>query len=392
MKLTHFLGRALVLCALAGVSTAVAQPTNTTLPPGGSWVASGTGTYSTGTLNTETGGSPGQTAPPYFDTSFGVMDEPQTPWFTGNDLSAQQFIQKQVFGDLGAAAPSPAPWGFAGPPPAGDSQQRFYNYGYGGTTAGSNFPMGITEQRSLTVPHWNNPSPDAGGVGSAGQVVCIPVSAKITIGMGWGGDEMFLDIIGGDSGQQSNFMISTDIDAAYTINGTGAYTGSANGEILYNADIQNNDAGPGGAYQAGSWGLNNGGTAGAIGFNTGGSMTWNGTTVTPVSGGIPANSIGTAISEVTGMDDMYTLTAADVVDTGGSFSVDFDGAAMITSIVRNFGNADARASLGPGMAGTVTYEVQYEHWTIEVVPEPSAISLLLVAMMPAVTFLRRRRR
>lgn len=365
-----------------------AQPTNTAAAAGGAWANVGTGNYTTGQLTTETGGTPGQSAPPYFDTSFGVMDETGTAWFTGNDLSAQQFVQSQVFGDLGAASPSPAPWGLAGPPASGDPNARFYNYGYGGTTAGSNFPTTAAEQRSITVNHWNNTNPDAGGTAAVGQQVFVPTSAKISIDFGFGGDEMFFDMIGGNSGQQSKFTASVEQLASYTINGIGAYTGGASGGLTYTASMQNNDAGPGGAYQAAQWGLGGGG--GAVGFDTFGTRTWNGTTLNSATQGIPPNSIGTAISEITGMVDMISIGAGSVEENGGSFAVDFDSSAELTNFIRDFGNADGRVSFGPGMLGAITYEVNYDVWEVTAIPEPGPSMFLLSASL--VVLGRRRRR
>lgn len=363
---------------------AVAQPTNTSAASGGIWTNVGTGIYNTGQVTTETGGIPGQTAAPYFDTSFGVMNETGTAWFTGNDLSAQQFIQSQVFGDLGSAAPSPAPFGLGAPPASGDPNARFYNYGYGGTTAGSNFPGTATEQRSVSVNHWTNTNPDAGGTAAIGQQVFVPTSAKISIELGWGGDEMFFDVIGGNSGDQSKFTATIDQLASYTINGIGAYTGSASGDLSYTASMQNNDAGPGGAYQAGQWGI--GGTA----FDISGTRTWNGTTLGTPTQGIPANSIGTAISEVTGMVDMVSISPIDVIENGGILSVDFDSTATLTSFLRDFGNADGRVSYGPGMQGSLTYEVTYDVWEVSsVVPEPSSVTIFAFGGLALIS--RRRR-
>ena len=80
-----------ITTALISLPTLViAQPTSTTVA-NGEWTNVGSGLYDTGVLTTDAGGIAGQTSGPYFDTSFGVMNEAGTPWFTGNDLLAQQF-------------------------------------------------------------------------------------------------------------------------------------------------------------------------------------------------------------------------------------------------------------------------------------------------------------
>ena len=365
----YVISLSIVLTLLAsGISQA--QPVNTTLPAGWSWVNLGNASYDTGNLTTDSGGVPGQTSPPYSDTSFGIMNEPSTPWFTGNDLSSQQFIQLQDFGDLGAASPSPAPWGFASAPPAGDSQQRFYNYGYQGTIAGSNFPAAATEQRTISVPHWNNANPDAGGVAVGSQEVWIPVSAKISVDVGWGGDEMYFDMIGGGSGPETQYKVTVDHDTSYSITGAGAYTGGSSGEIVYTASVQNLDAGPG-AYQAANWGQ--GPTSNA--FDVSGMMSWDTTTGSPVTQGIPENSIGTSIFDLTGMREMTIISSMDVIDNGGTFDVVFDSTATLLNILRVSGIADGRFSYGPGMFGQVQYTVEYERY-LAMVPEPGGLVLL----------------
>ena len=102
----------------AAANLHAAAPALTTLPAGAFWQLNGTSNYDTGLQSTERGGENGQLVPPFNDTSFGVMNEAATPWFTGNDQSAQQYIQNQVFGNFGTSSP---------PGPAG---ARFFNFGY----------------------------------------------------------------------------------------------------------------------------------------------------------------------------------------------------------------------------------------------------------------------
>ena len=376
---------AIVTAMISLPTLVIAQPSSSTVS-NGEWTNVGTGLYDTGVLTTDAGGIAGQTSGPYFDTSFGVMNEAGTPWFTGNDLLAQQYVQQQAFGNLGSASPSPNPWGHAGPPAVGDPAARHYNYGYGGTTAGSNFPTIAAEKRSITVNHWNNTNPDSVIMAAIGQQVYIPASATLEIDMGWGGDEMLFDMIGGLSGPQSKFRATVDQNASYDINGTGSYTGGASGEIIYSASMQDFDAGPGNAYRSGRWGLGPSSDA----FDTSGSRTWEGTTLSTVTQGIPPNSIGTAISEITGAADVINLTSSNIIENGGTFSIDFESTAELISFVREFGEADGRVSFGPGMQGSISYRVNYDIWEVTptAVPEPGSAAILVGLAM----FVAQRRR
>ena len=364
----------LLLPALAS-----AQPTNTTLPGGAVWQLMGSGNYDTGNQSTDAGGVNGQTTGPYNDTSFGVMNESGTPWFTGNDLSAQQYIQNQIFGNFGTNSP-PGPGG-----------ARFYNFGYTSpntinvsgqmTSAGSNFPTNATEQRSVTLNHWNNANPDAGGVATIGQQIFVPVSATLTMTNGWGADELLLAVAGGTASFTSTFRVDLN---SYGMMGTSAFGGLSSGYtsgdrnlINMNAIMEVNNAG-GGNYgfdgNGEAWGY--GATLGSntVSFSRDGAdaVFEEGVFIGDPGQGIPVNSTGHS------MTINYDVLAA-LVENGGTFLVDFESQAEIF-IQRLSGDADARASAGPGMQGTARLVVVYQIWTAAAVPEPTSFLLFGVAM------------
>jgi hypothetical protein len=352
-------------CALAG-SAQAAGPVNTTLPGGWSWSPIGGGSYDTGLVGTPRGGFNTQTSPPYQDTSFGVMNEVGTPWYTGTDLSAQQYVQRQRFGNFGTSSPP------------GPSGARYYNFGYQSTTPGSNFPSTANEQRAATLSHWNNPFPDAGGVASLGQVVYVPVSATLTTGLGWGADEMLLKIIGGNSGQRSQFFVDGTLDAGFTTSAFGGIASSGN-TIRVNAVVQANDAGSGNYDVAWGYGASNPSQVTVSRVGSIDAVFVNGQFVQDPTQGIPANSVGYGFSR------NYDVLSA-LVQTGGTFNVNFTAAANINNLVRDSGNADARAQMGPGLEGNARLVVEWQ--AFRAVPTPGSAALLALAGLGA---LRRRR-
>lgn len=348
-----------LLMACAGVASlgagAWAAPSNTTLPSGWSWLPVGSGMYDTGTQGTPRGGTDGQQNPPFTDTSFGVMNEPGTPWFTGTDLSAQQYIQRQIFGNLGTAGAS----------------GRFFNNGYAGTNPGENFPSFAAESRSVTLNHWNNPFPDAGGVAALGQIVYVPVSATLHLGSGWGGDEMLLTVIGGNSGGTSQFFVDATLTSSFNTSAFGGIISSGN-EIRVNAVTEVNDAGSGNTYDV-SWGY--GVAFGGINqFRVGAldGVFVEGNYVTDPGQGIDANSVGYGFLKT------YNVLGA-LVEDGSAFNIDFSSTAELINLVRDFGNADVRASMGPGMEGVARLVVEWQ--AFQAIPAPGAGALLALGMI-----------
>ncbi len=352
----------IVLVALAGV--AVAAPVNTALPGGWSWSPMTGGTYDTGLIGTPRGGASGQTTPPFTDTSFGVMNEAGTPWFTGGDQSAQQYVQRQVFGNFGTAGAS----------------GRFFNPGYGGTTSGNNFPQAGAERRGVSLNHWSNPNPDAGGVASFGQVVWVPTSARLAVGTGYGADEMLLRIIGGNGGQRSQFFVDGTITANAA---TTAFGGLSNtSSIRVNAVVAANNAG-GGSYDT-AWGFGASNNADVTVNRVGAidAVSVNGVFVQDPGQGVDPNSVGYSFTQ-----DFNVLSA--LVQTGGSFNVSWDAIAEINNLVRDTtgnGAADARAQMGPGFEGNARLIVEWS--AFRAVPTPGAAGLLMLGALAAT---RRRR-
>jgi hypothetical protein len=347
---------------LLAAAAATAQPTNTTLPSGWSWDNLGSNVFDTGTVGTPRGGGNGQTTGPFTDTSFGVMNEPGTPWFTGGDLSSQQLIQRQIFGNIGTNG---AP-GF-----------RNFNFGYTGpngptiagpinTTNGSNFPFTAAERRSVTLNHWNNTNPDAGGVATFGQIVWVPTAAVLNVGQGWGGDDMIIRAIGGGAGQTTRVRVDANIDIAASTTAFGGLTSSGN-RINVNGISTFNDPASLGNYDM-PWGFNVGLAAGQISLtrDVSDAVFKNGVFIGDPQAGLSPNSVGAGIT------DSFNVLAS-LVQTGGTFSVQFDSSAELF-ISRQFGNADARAQMGPGMEGNASLVVTYTAY--RAVPAPASAALL----------------
>lgn len=338
---------------VACAGTALAAPTATTLPGGWSWEPLGGGTYDTGLVGTERGGFDTQASPPYQDTSFGVMDETGTPWFTGNDLSAQQYVQRQIFGNFGTSSPP------------GPSGARFYNFGYDGTAAGSNFPRSATERRNVSLSHWNNTAPDAGGIATFGQIVRVPVAASLVIGMGYGADEMLLKFIGGTAGQRSQFFVEGTLNAAFSTTAFGIAT--VTGRTNVNAVVQANNGGSGSYDVAWGFGASNAPQVNLFRVGADDAVFENNVYVGEPTQGIPANSFGTTISR------SYNVLSS-LVQTGGTFNIDFAATADISRLNRDSGNADVRAQMGPGMEGNARLIVQWAEF--RAIPTPGALALL----------------
>lgn len=346
------------MIALAGAASG--QPVNTTLPGGWSWLPVGGGSYDTGTLGTKRGGFNGQTSGPYNDTSFGIMDEQNTPWFDGSDQSEQQYVQAQAFGNFGTNAPP------------GPSGRRFYNFGYGSTAAGSNFPSNAAERRTITMNHWNNPNPDAGGVASLGQIVWVPVSATFTGGVGFGADEMQILAIGGNGGGTSKFTQRTIVNAGWSTTGLGGINNTGN-TIDVTSVTEVFDPGPAFGFYNVPTGFGGPSASGQINRNVFGTVIDQGVNIGAAGQGIPVNSIGT------GLSDSYNVLSS-ILQDGSSFTLTFDATAT-TSIFRDFGNADGRAQAGPGFEGTGRLVVTWA--AFQAVPTPGAMALLGLGALAA---------
>jgi hypothetical protein len=347
----------LVVLAVAG--TVSAQPVNTVLPGGGgwSWQAAGTGSYDTGLVGTKRGGAEGQTTGPFNDTSFGVMDQASTPWFDGSDTSAQQYAQRQIFGNFGTS-------GAIG---------RYFNSGFGGTASGSNFPRTASESRGVTLNHWNNTNPDAGGVASFGQIVYVPVSATLTSGLGWGGDEMILKVIGGNSGGRSQFFVDATLSGSFTSSAFGGVNSSGN-TIRVNAVTVVNDAGGSNNYDV-SWGYN--GTSNFVSQSRVDSIDAvfkEGQFVQNPSAGLTNNSVGYSFT------NSYNVLGS-LVQNGGAFTIQYNSSADINNLVRDNGNADARAQIGPGFEGNARLVVQWQAYRAVPTPGAAALAIAGVAMV-----------
>lgn len=391
MKPKHVYG--ILTLAVTIASSSAAMPTMA-LPAGYTWQLVNNQVYTTGTVYTETGGYNGQTSGPYYDTSYGVMDEPSTPWYTGNDQSDQQFIQQQVTGNYGTNSP-PGPSGF-----------RFYNNGTpgvttlnqtsGSTSGGANFPSNAKEIRTITLTNWNNLNPDNSmATATVGQIVNMPTGGTISTSRGYGGDEMFMAVNGGTSGGTSQFGVSFNIYSMMASTQYGINEGNLSSDRDYingSVTLQVNNAGGGSYGFDGSnriaYGL---GIASDPSINQGnivsggpvsGTSYENGVSTGAMVAGIPANSVGDSI------DQNFMIAAGAVDQTGSTFQISFESQAEMWAW-KNFGDADARFSMGPGMAGNGVLNVNYEVWQVVAIPEPS--SALMGAVGGLALCLRRRR-
>jgi len=348
---------AIVVCICAG--SAVAAPTNTTLQSGWTWQSLGSNTYDTGTVGTKRGGQNGQTTGPFTDTSFGVMNEQGTPWYDGSDLSAQQYVQNQVFGNYGTSSPP------------GPSGTRYYNFGGNGTGAGQNFSRATAERRSVTLNTWNNTNQDVGGVATYGQIVYVPVSARLVVGQGFGADEMLVKGIGGNGGGTSKFDITSQINASFTTSAFGGIN-NINNRIVLGSSTEFFDPGALGNYDM-AYGFGVPLTAGQISLSNFGTVTDEGQVVGFAGQGLTPNSVGT------GLSDTYNVLGSLLQD-GSAFSLSFEATASV-DISRVFGNADARVSMGPGMEGNARLIVEYQMF--QAIPTPGSLALLAMGGLVA---------
>lgn len=197
----------------------------------------------------------------------------------------------------------------------------------------TSLPASSCEQRAVNVNHWNNPFPDSGVAnGATSGTVRLPTSGQIDIenaGTRVGGDENKAWIIGGNgTGNFSEFNTNVDyvlnwhIDE-YSFSGG---TGPLNYNYVWNWGE------PGGGMEVETSGWNN--------YTTDGFLT-NGS-------------------------DVFTISATDVLENGGSFEVVFEANSTI-SISRNYGNADGKVQHQPGLEGAVSYEVFFDVWEIQAI-------------------------
>ncbi|MDX2017414.1 MAG: PEP-CTERM sorting domain-containing protein [Planctomycetota bacterium] len=376
MQFTKASASAGAIVVIAGL--AHAQPVNTQLQSGWSWQAIGGGTYDTGLVGTARGGANGQTTGPFTDTSYGIMNEQGTPWYTGQDLNAAQYVQRQLFGNFGTSSP---------PGPAGT---RYYNFGYAGpngptqagqgaTSAGSNFAFTAAERRNVTLNQWSNPFQDVGGIATFGQIVYVPVAATLRVGLGWGGDEMLIKGIGGSANNKTRIRVDANIDAAFSSSAFGGLSSTGN-RINVNGITEFFNPASLGNYDM-AWGYGVGLTAGQTLLardNSTNFVTHNGVVVGDPTQGLTPNSVGS------GFTNTYNVLSALQQD-GSSFTFQFDSAAELF-ITRDFGDADARAQMGPGMEGNVQLVVQWA--AFQAVPTPGSLALVGAGLLVAA---RRRR-
>lgn len=336
------------------------------LPSGYTWVKSGGDvTYTSGPAYTGNASgnssvsccSGGSTTCGSSDTSFGGNNQCATVPWTVVGTPGANFIQAQYDGNIGTCDNNLA--GLAVP----------CNPGVGGTSAGSNWPASTVETRRVTLNHWNNlyPSSALPALPTSGTV-WLPKSANLAFlddgignGTGAGADEMRLTMIGGVDGSCSSWSISTTYDLSVNVSGPYGGVSGVNGTKISQSVSQTLTNIPNAvnyAYNATNGSLHSccGGGCSFLAVN----KSWY------FPGGTNTSSYGT------GFTQGYNVFSA-LVQTGGTFNVDFTSNHSI-SIDRTSGSSgDARATAGPGMGGKVKLDVVYEVWTIQA---PAPVELL----------------
>lgn len=256
--------------------------------------------------------------------------------------TSSPYIQAQVFGDYGSNDNAGSPMDT--PNSGGQSvnlncDNESPATGFSGTTKNANFPNMACQTRSVSVPDWDNPNPDSGvSDGATTGMVCLQTSASLKVlmsptpgapGTGLGGDENYFDIIGGLSGPQSEFCVTVDDDMEWS-SPTFASAMGAHNPASYTGTITANDAGPGGFYRV------------------------------PDGGGLATWCNCTGFGETIAADECYAVTSQE---DGSDVTMDFTACSEIT-ISRKSGEADGRASHGPGMEGRIQMVVQYQCWVL----------------------------
>ena len=311
----------------------IAQPALTPAP-GYSWQPVSTNTYTTGPQRTgcKTGsGSCGTN-----DSSFG-LDVQCPPDLPSTTVSGCSYVQKQIFGNYGT---STNPDGLA----------LANNPGCDGTSPNSNWPSSSLSARRINLTEWTNPNPaSALANGATSGMVCIPTAARIIIddgspcdGSGVGADELRFLVIGGNSGQQSNFNITANYQLHWSSSNYGGSGTTGPQTITQNLVV--NDAGNGNSYD---WAL----------------QQTNKSWYFPSPGNNVA-SFGTSLQQT------FNVPVGSINQAGGSFFINFTATASIDVTRAPGGNADARVTMGPGFHGRARYVVDYQCWQIVANPLP----------------------
>jgi Secretion system C-terminal sorting domain len=334
----------------------MAQPA-ITLPSGYTWMkTSANQVYTSGPVGTGsasgniTGSCTSSPSCGGNDTSFGweslCSTTPSTAVVKGNP-----YVQAQAFGNLGNSNNGLANLVFFCNPASG-------NPNWGSSTS---------ETRRIALSHWTNAFPSSAVPnGSTSGTVNLPTKSELEIlddgagnGTGVGADELKFTILGGFGGNCSNFTITATYGMQLTV--ADAEFGLSTATLMATQTVTQAMYGPepgsGNAYNLtdGTYHDISGGCA----FN---SSSW-------YSGG---GAFGTGVGATSGgVGTKKIYTGGTVGQSGGSFNVDFIGNASI-GIARTSGNADGRATMGPGMGGKAKYSVTYDVWTIQV---PLALDL-----------------
>jgi len=329
------------------------------LPAGYTWVkVGGTNNYTNGPFYTGNASgnnsstsccSGGGTSCGTNDTSFGGSVQcASVPWNTIGTPGAN-FIQSQIFGNLGTCNN-----GLAG-------LAVVCNPGVGSTAAGTNWPASTSETRRLTFTNWTNTFP-ASTIEALPQAsrtmgtVWLPMVAAFDYiddgvgnGTGAGADELRFTVIGGIGGNCSTWNISANYNLSTTVSGPYGSISGVNG-VKFNNNVSQTltnvpDAGSGNAYHATD---NTNHNSGCGSFQS-----------TVGSWFFPS---GNQISFGDGHAVSHNILSA-LVSNGSTFDVDFRSEQSI-SLSRSNGDADARATMGPGMGGKGQLRVDYDVWEI----------------------------
>lgn len=364
-----------LLINILGCVSIIAQAQPSATPaPGYVWVkTTANATFNGGTGYTG-GGNGNQTASPcgntancgVNDTSFGWASQCSTVPSTTVGTPGNNYIQSQVFGNFGQTN-------------ANNAANAGLSLSCNPATGNPNWANSTSETRRVQLNQWTNTNPNSGVAnGASSGTVFLPVSSKLELlddgvgnGTGVGADELRFTTIGGNGGQCSSFKIVATY--GMRLNVPAAEFAIVNDAVIPTQTVTQvlgffPDAGSGNSYNVTDGVAHNAGCGGITAsasswYFPSGNQAAFGTGVGTTNTGASAGNLGAKV---------YTSTS-NIGQTGGTFNVDFTASANITT-TREGGNADGRATMGPGLGGKARYTVTYDVWQLRLDPQPVKLS------------------
>jgi hypothetical protein len=264
------------------------------------------------------------------------------------------YVQKQLFGNVGqnnTNNPNLANLSLTCNPAAGSP----------------NWPSTTSETRKAVVPHWLNPKKDMAGTAILGEEIYLPTKTELEIlddgvgnGSGTGADELRFTILGGNSGQCSEYFIRAKHDLKLNV-ADSEFNITAN-PIIPTVSVEQTlsgvpDAGSGNSYNATDNNLHNNGCGSFL--SSANSWYFNGGNQSAFGTGVGSSSGGGGVRKL-------FPNNGTIKQDGSNFDVLFTGNFEL-ELFRNWGNADARATISPGMGGKARVVATYDVWTLQAV-------------------------